>query len=69
MALAWHYRGGKWARLTSKKRFAKMQKILIPAAVDDELMRLVDDWAAARPAWLVRRALDPAAAPASWPKP
>jgi predicted nucleic acid-binding protein len=39
-------------------------EILIPAAVDNELARLVDDWAAARPAWLVRRALDPAAAPA-----
>jgi predicted nucleic acid-binding protein len=38
-------------------------EVLIPAAVDDELTRLVDDWAAARPAWLVRRALDPAAAP------
>lgn len=39
-------------------------EILIPAAVDEELARLVDDWPAARPTWLVRRALDPAAAPA-----
>jgi predicted nucleic acid-binding protein len=39
-------------------------EVLIPAAVDDELARLVDDWATARPAWLVRRALDPAASPA-----
>jgi predicted nucleic acid-binding protein len=39
-------------------------EVLIPAAVDDELARLVDDWAATHPAWLVRRALDPAAAPA-----
>ncbi len=39
-------------------------EILIPTAVDDELARLIDDWAAARPAWLVRRALDPATAPA-----
>jgi predicted nucleic acid-binding protein len=38
-------------------------EILIPAAVDDELARLVDDWPAVGPAWLVRRALDPAAAP------
>ncbi len=40
-------------------------EVLIPAAVDDELTRLVDDWTAARPAWLVRRALDPAATPAA----
>lgn len=39
-------------------------EVLIPPAVDDELARLVDDWATARPAWLVCRALDPAAAPA-----
>jgi predicted nucleic acid-binding protein len=39
-------------------------EVLIPAAVDDELKRLADDWAATRPAWLVRRALDPAASPA-----
>jgi len=38
-------------------------EILIPAAVDEELVRLVDDWPATRPSWLVRRALDPAAAP------
>lgn len=40
-------------------------EVLIPAAVDEELTRLVDDWPAARPAWLVRRALDPAMAPAA----
>ncbi len=39
-------------------------EVLIPAAVDDELVRLIDDWTATRPTWLVRRGLDPAAAPA-----
>jgi predicted nucleic acid-binding protein len=39
-------------------------EVLIPAAVDDELARLVDDWPATRPTWLMRRALDPATAPA-----
>jgi predicted nucleic acid-binding protein len=38
-------------------------EVLIPAAVDDELARLIDDWTTARPAWLVRRAFDPAASP------
>jgi tetratricopeptide (TPR) repeat protein len=35
-ALAWHYRGSHWARLTSNKRFAKMRKILLPALSDLE---------------------------------
>ncbi|KPK17806.1 MAG: hypothetical protein AMJ62_00810 [Myxococcales bacterium SG8_38] len=35
-ALAWHYRGTNWARLTSSKRFAKMRKILVPALSDLE---------------------------------
>jgi predicted nucleic acid-binding protein len=39
-------------------------EVLIPVAVDDELARLIDDWAAARPAWLARRARDRAASPA-----
>jgi predicted nucleic acid-binding protein len=34
-------------------------EVLIPGAVDDELARLVEDWAAARPAWLLRRTVDP----------
>jgi predicted nucleic acid-binding protein len=33
-------------------------EIIVPAAVDDELLRLVDDWPTARPAWLQRRTLD-----------
>ena len=37
-------------------------EVIIPAAVDDELARLVDDWAPARPAWLQRRAADPGGA-------
>ena len=53
VALAWHYRGGKWARLTSKKRFAKMQKILIPAAADvDRALELRPDSTEARSAQL-----------------
>lgn len=36
ISLAWHYRGGKWGYLTSKKRFKKMRKILQPAAADVE---------------------------------
>lgn len=42
-------------------------EVLIPDAVDDELTRLVEDWATARPAWLLRRALDPAVPPMSIP--
>ncbi|MGB8329838.1 MAG: tetratricopeptide repeat protein [Polyangiales bacterium] len=39
IALAWHYRGAKWADLTAKKRFAKMGKILVhvPADLDRAL--------------------------------
>jgi tetratricopeptide (TPR) repeat protein len=34
IALAWHYRGTKWADLTSKKRFKKMAKVLATVPVD-----------------------------------
>jgi len=38
-------------------------EIIIPAAVDDELLRLIDDWPVLRPAWLQRRSFDPAGPP------
>ena len=36
VALAWHYRGTNWARLTSNKRLEKMRKVLMPALSDLE---------------------------------
>ena len=33
-------------------------EIVIPAGVDDELLRIIDDWPAIRPSWLKRRTLD-----------
>ena len=38
-------------------------EVIVPAAVDEELARLVDDWASVRPSWLVRRVLHAAEAP------
>ena len=41
IALAWHYRGTKWADLTSKKRFRKMGKVLVHVPVDlDRALKL-----------------------------
>lgn len=34
IALAWHYRGMKWARETSSKRFKKMHEILVEVPAD-----------------------------------
>jgi tetratricopeptide (TPR) repeat protein len=37
IALAWHYRGEKWAHLPSKKRLAAMRKVLVRALSDTDL--------------------------------